>query len=217
MGGWLAILSLTLLSFAIAVFTLRLPREGFAVFGAFLLFGLVGYAQQGSPQQPGSPKEPDIAIDKESGEQMVELRHQLTDPNTAKPNYIVFSDGYARQGHFSDAAGVLRQGLKNDPNNLEGWLALGMALTAHADGVVTPASYYAYGKARAIDPGNPLPDMFMAQSFMQTGQFRAARDTLANLLARTEGDEAGAAPWRVRVEQEVARLDQMIANAPMLQ
>ena len=47
MGGWLAILSLALVSFAIAAFNLRLPREGFAVFGAVLLFGLVGYAWQG--------------------------------------------------------------------------------------------------------------------------------------------------------------------------
>ena len=33
-GGWLAILALALVAFAIAAFTLRLPREGFAVFGA---------------------------------------------------------------------------------------------------------------------------------------------------------------------------------------
>lgn len=217
MGGWLAILSLALVSFAIAAFTLRLPREGFAVFGAVLLFGLVGYAWQGSPQQPGSPKEPDIALDRESGEQMVEMRHQFFDANMPKADFIVRSDAYARRGKFSEASDFLRLGLRDNPRSLEGWLALGMSLTAHADGVVTPASFYAYGKARELDPMNPLPDMFMAQSFMQTGQFRAARDTLANLLARTQADAENAAPWRGRVEQEVARLDQMIANAPMLQ
>ena len=213
MAGWLAILSLTLVSFAIAAFTLRLPREGFAVFGAVLLFGLVGYAWQGSPGQPGSPKEPDIAVDRSSGDEMVSTRHQFFDSNIAKADFIVRADAFARQGKFSEASDFLRLGLRDNPQNIEGWIALGMALTAHADGVVTPASYYAYGKAREIDPSNPLPDVFLAESFLQTGQVRAARDTFARLLANAPED----APWRTGVEQQVARLDQMIANAPMLQ
>ncbi|WP_299192052.1 tetratricopeptide repeat protein [uncultured Erythrobacter sp.] len=213
MGGWLAILSLTLVSFAIAAFTLRLPREGFAVFGAVLLFGLVGYAWQGHPDQPGAPKEPDLSTDQESGEGMVTARRQLFDETRAKPDYLVLSDGFARRGKFSDAAGLLRQGLNDNPDHLEGWLALGMALTGHADGVVTPAAFYAYGKARELDPANPGADFFLGISFQQTGQFRAARDTWARLLANSPED----APWRPEIEARVERLDQMIANAPMLQ
>ena len=36
-GAWFAILALVLVAFAIAAFMLKLPREGFAVFGAVLL------------------------------------------------------------------------------------------------------------------------------------------------------------------------------------
>lgn len=213
MGGWLAVLSLALASFALAAFLLRLPKEGFAVFGAVLLFGLVGYAWQGSPGQAGSPKEPDYATDQKSGGEMVNARRQLFDEATPKPDYLVLSDGFARRGRFGDAAGLLRGGLSENPNHLEGWLALGMALTGHADGFVTPAAYYAYGKAREIDPANPGADFFLGFSFQQTGEIRAARDTWAGLLESSPED----APWREEIAARVERLDQMIANAPMLQ
>ncbi len=213
MGGWLGVLSLALVSFAIAAFMLRLPKEGFAVFGAILLFGLVGYAWQGSPDQPGSPKEPDIASDQQSGEEMVTARRQLFDDAIPKPDYLVLSDGFARRGKFDEAAAMLRKGLNDNPDHLEGWLALAMSLTGHADGFVTPAAAFAYSKARAIDPLNPGADYFMGFSLLQTGQVRAARDTWANLLARSPED----APWRDDIEARIAQLDQMIANAPMLQ
>ena len=213
MGGWLAILSLALVSFAIAAFTLRLPREGFAVFGAVLLFGLVGYAWQGSPQQPGSPKEPDIALDRESGEQMVEMRHQFFDANLPKADFIVRSDAYARRGKFSEASDFLRLGLRENPRNLEGWLALGMALVGHADGFVTPAAREAYDRASAVDPANPAAPLFLGFAYLGSGEIREARAVWGELLNNTPED----APWRSDVERRVAALDQMIANAPMLQ
>lgn len=211
-GAWFAILALALVAFAIAAFMLKLPREGFAVFGAVLLFGLVGYAWQGSPGQPGSPKQPQ-AQTSETGEEMVEARRQLFDPVRPKPDYLMLSDGFARRGQFGDAASLLRTGLQNNPDHLEGWLALAMALTGHADGTVTPAAYFAYSKAREIDPANPGADYFLGFSFLQTGEIRAARDTWARLLENSPED----APWRPDVQAQVTRLDEMIANAPMLQ
>ncbi len=211
-GAWLGILALTLVSFAIAAFTLRLPKEGYAVFAATLLFGLTCYALQGSPGQPGSPKQPD-AQEEQSGEEMVEARRQLFDPSSPKPDYLMLSDGFARRGKFAEAAQLLRRGLNDNPDHLEGWLALGMALTGHADGFVTPAAFFAYGKARAIDPENPGADFFLGFSFLQSGEIIAARDTWQRLLANSPED----APWREEIEARVARLDDMIARAPMLQ
>lgn len=210
--GWLAILAVALVAFAIASFVMRLPKEGYAVFGAVLLLGLVGYSWQGSPGQPASPKAA-TAEEQSSGEDMVEARRQLFDPVRPKPDYIMLSDGFARRGKFEEAAGLLRGGLRDNPDDMEGWLALAMALTAHADGVVTPASYYAYGRAREIDPTNPGPDFFLGYSFLQSGEIIAARDTWARLLEESPED----APWREEVAGRVAQLDQMIANAPMLQ
>jgi len=214
--GWIAVFALAVAAFALAAFglkhSLRVPKEGWAVFAAILLFGLTGYAWQGSPLQPASPKLATIEAP-QSGEEMVEARKALFTALGSKPDYLMLSDGFARRGRFDDAAKVLRGGLKSDPDFLEGWLALGMALVGHADGNVTPAANYAYARARQLDPANPAPDLFLGFSFLQTGQVRAARSVWGGLLERSPED----APWRPDLESRVARLDQMIANAPMLQ
>ncbi|MEL6488031.1 MAG: tetratricopeptide repeat protein, partial [Pseudomonadota bacterium] len=173
--GWIAVFVLAIAAFALAAFglkaSLRVPKEGWAVFAAILLLGVAGYAWQGSPLQPASPKAVSIEAP-QSGEEMVEARKALFTALGSKPDYLMLSDGFARRGRFDDAAKVLRGGLKSDPDFLEGWLALGMALVGHADGNVTPAANYAYARARQLDPANPAPDLFLGFSFLQTGQVR---------------------------------------------
>ena len=212
MIGWIAIALLAVIAFVLAAFALRLPREGWAVFSAILLFGMAGYAWQGSPTQASSPKA-QTAEALESGEEMVEARRALFNPNRAKPDWLMRSDGYARRGRFDEAAQALRGGLGKNPQHLEGWLALGMALVGHSAGNVTPAASYAYSQARKLDPANPAADYFLGFSYLQTGQVRAARAVWGNLLDRSPED----APWRAELETRVGRLDDMIAKAPMLQ
>ncbi|MEO1047793.1 MAG: tetratricopeptide repeat protein [Pseudomonadota bacterium] len=212
MIGWVAVLLVAGIAFAIAALALRLPREGWTIFGAMLLFGLAGYAWQGSPTQASQPKAVQAKAPA-SGEEMVNARRALFDPVQPKPDYLMFSDGYARRGRFDDAAKALRGGLSRNPNHVESWLALGMALIGHSDGNVTPAASYAYAQARRLDPANPAADYFLGFSYLQSGQIRAARDVWASLLERSPAD----APWREELEARVSRLDQMIANAPLLQ
>lgn len=211
-GGWLAVASLALAAFAVAAFLLRLPRQGLTLFGAVLVFGLAGYAWQGSPGLPSAPKAPESRVS-DQGEAMVEGRAALFDRTTPPPDYLLTSDAYARRGRFGDAAGLLRRGLEENPNDLESWLALGLALVGHADGTVTPAAVQAFGRARAIDPNNPGADYFLGFAYLQSGEVRAARAVWASLVERSPPD----APWREGLAAEVARLDDMIARAPMLQ
>ncbi|WP_296720067.1 tetratricopeptide repeat protein [Erythrobacter sp.] len=210
--GWLAVGALALAAFAFAVLVLRLPRDGLALFGAVLVFGLAGYAWQGSPGQPAAPK-PQLERASNQGEAMVEGRAALFDRTQPPPDYLLTSDAFARRGRFGDAAGLLRQGLETNPDHLEGWLALGLALIGHADGFVTPAAVQAFGRARMIDPGHPGADYFLGSAYLQSGEIRAARAVWAGLVERSPAD----APWREGLEAEVARLDDLIARAPMLQ
>jgi cytochrome c-type biogenesis protein CcmH len=212
MTGWIAILALTVFAFAGTAFVLRLPREGWAVFGAILLLGVTGYAWQGSPTQSASPKE-EQAKTPRSGDDMIKAREFWFAPTRVKPDFLVLADGIAREGKFGLAADRLREGLAENPDHMEGWLALGMTLVAHAEGNVTPAASYAYNRANQLDPANPAPEYFLGISFLQSGQIRAARSVWGGLLERSPED----APWRPGLEAQVARLDQMIANAPMLQ
>ena len=210
-GGWLAVGALALAAFALAAFLLRLPRQGLTLFGAVLVFGLAGYAWQGSPGQPAAPKA-EAASASNQGEAMVEGRVALFDRTSAPPDYLLTSDAFARRGRFADAAGLLRRGLEENPDDLESWLALGLALIGHADGVVTPAAVQAFGRARAINPDHPGAEYFLGYAYLQSGEIVAARNVWAGLVERSPAD----APWREGLAAEVARLDDMIARAPML-
>lgn len=211
-GGWLAIGALALAAFALAAFLLRLPREGLTLFGAVLVFGLAGYAWQGSPGQPSAPKDHEDR-GANQGEAMVEGRAALFDRTLPPPDYLLTSDAFARRGRFGDAAGLLRRGLEDNPNDLESWLALGLALVGHADGfsnsggragLRTGAGHRSRSSGRGIFPRLCL-----------SAKRRDPRR--AQCLGRVDRPFAPEAPWREGLEAEVARLDDMIARAPMLQ
>lgn len=210
--GWLAIGALALGAFALAAFLLRLPRHGFTLFAAVLVFGLAGYAWQGSPGQPAQPTPPQVR-GAGAGEAMVEGRRALFEGEGPASNYLITSDGFARRGKFGEAAGLLRRGLEENPDDLEGWLALGMAMVGHAEGNVTPAAIHAFERARRIDPAHPGAEYFLGFAYLQSGEIRNARAVWAGLAERSPAD----APWREGLEAQVSDLDRMIANAPMLQ
>lgn len=211
LGTWLAVGALALAAFAYAVLVMKLPRHGLTLFGAVLVFGLAGYAWQGSPGVASAPKAHAEELG-EQGEAMVEGRAALFDESRA-PDYLVTSDAFARQGRFGEAAGLLQKGLKDNPDDLEGWLALGLALVGHADGFVTPAAVQAFARADAINPRHPGAAYFLGNAYLQSGEVVAARNVWKGLLDRSPPD----APWREGLAEDVARLDDMIARAPMLQ
>lgn len=212
MIGWLVVGGLALTAMVFTAIVLRLPREGWSLFAAALVFGLAGYAWQGSPELPSSPK-PEQARSKQSGERLVEARRGLFNENLQKPDYLITSDAFARRGRFDDASKLLRRGLNENPDHIEGWLALGIALVGHAEGNVTPAARQAYDRAVAIDPDNPSPQFFLGIAYLQSGEVREARAVWGELLLKSPED----APWREDLEQRIAALDQMIVGAPMLQ
>jgi cytochrome c-type biogenesis protein CcmH len=211
-SGWLAVGALALGAFAFGAFLLRLPREGLSLFAAVLIFGLAGYAWQGSPGQPAQPTPPQ-ARGAGAGEAMVEGRRALFEGEGPASSYLITSDGFARRGKFGDAAGLLRRGLAENPDDLEGWLALGMAMVGHAEGNVTPAAVHAFEQARRIDPVHPGAEYFLGFAYLQAGEIRNARNIWAGLLERTPPE----APWHNGLAAQVDDLDRMIANAPMLQ
>jgi cytochrome c-type biogenesis protein CcmH len=144
---------------------------------------------------------------------MVEGRSALFSRTLPAPDYLVTSDAFARRGKFADAANLLQRGLAENPRDVESWLALGLALVGHADGFVTPAAVQAFGRAKAIDPGHPGAEYFLGFAYLQSGEIVAARNVWQGLLANSPPE----APWREGLAAEVARLNDMIARAPMLQ
>jgi cytochrome c-type biogenesis protein CcmH len=204
--SFVPIILVAIAAFAIAVLVLRLPRAGWTLFAAALLFGLAGYALQGSPGEAGAPK---AVADQPAdvGVQLVEARRELFGP--ASPSqFVTLADGFARRGQFADAAGILRGSLDKNPNDPEAWLALANALVENAEGQLTPAAMYAFSRAEQADAASPGPGFFLGVALINSGRPMEARKLWADMLARSPAD----APWRAGLKERLDRLDVLIAQ-----
>lgn len=208
--NWVPVIVLAAFAFLIGAFVLKLPKRGWTLLGAVLMFGLTGYALQGSPDLPAAPKLPAEEA-AQSGEAIVTARRALFNPTDPVPGYLTISDGFARRGRFEEAAQLLRSSLAEYPGHGEGWLALANALVEHAGGNVTPASIYAYGKAEETLPGNPGPSYFFGVALLRSGQPAQARAVWSDLLDASPDD----APWRADLEARIARLDDLMRQMPL--
>lgn len=205
--SWLPVLALAGLAFLAAAMLLRLPRGGFTLLGAALLFGLAGYALQGSPGAPAAPGKPPADAGR-TGELLVEARREFFDPAIPPSRFLITSDAYARRGDQLRAAAFARSAVKENPGDVEAWTALGNALAEHASGQLTPAALYAYGEAERRAPASPAPDYFLGLALLRGGQPQRARAIWSDLLA---GAPAGA-PWRPVLVERLARLDGLLAQ-----
>jgi cytochrome c-type biogenesis protein CcmH len=206
---WIWVVALGLAGFGLLVLVLKVPRKSWEAIGAALLLGLTGFALQADPALLGAPKEAEQRADK-SGAALVEARQQLSG-NGAMPNqpnqWMVISDAMARNGQFGNAAGVVLGAVENDPNNADAWLSLANNLVAHADGVLTPAAFYAYRRAATADPQHPGPKFFLGLALAGNGRLSEGRAQWAELLAKAPAD----APWKADLTKRLQRLDAFIA------
>ena len=206
---WLIAILLAVVSFAAAILLFRLDRSLWTMFAAVLVFGLAGYAVQASPDLPSAPK---AAGEGRSTDRIdvVEARKEFIGSDERSfANFLVTSDAMARRGRFADAAEWVSGATRENPEDFEAWLALGIALIEHADGQLTAPALYALNQARALQPDHPAPGYFLGVSLLRQGQIPEARQAWADALANAPEDAAG----REGLELRLARLDQMLSAA----
>lgn len=205
--SWVPVIVLGVIAFAFAAIVLRLPKGGYTLLGAALLFGLAGYALQGSPGEPSAPAAP-IAESNVTGELLVEARREFFNREVQPSRFLVTADAFARRGDHSRAAGFARSAVKDNPGDAEAWTALGNALVEHAGGQLTSAALHAYGQAERRAPGNPAPGYFLGLAYLQGGQAERTREIWAELLTGAPAD----APWRPVLAERLARLDALLST-----
>ncbi|MEO0032197.1 MAG: hypothetical protein RIS94_1955 [Pseudomonadota bacterium] len=205
---WVLILLLAAVAFAVMAFVLKLPRAGWEITGAALLFGISGYALQGHPNLPGAPKQA-LENQKAADAELLKERASMGDQYGKGQSWLILADGLSRQGQYGAAATVLGKAVEKEPKDADLWVALGNALVGHSDGLITPAAQFAFQKAAAISPDHPGPPFFMGLALAQSGRLADARAIWAELLRRSPAD----APYRQDLESRLARIDSMIAAA----
>jgi cytochrome c-type biogenesis protein CcmH len=203
---WVLILAIAALGFALMACVLKLPRSGWEVTGAALLFGIAGYALQGHPGQAGAPRAP-VENAKLADETLLKERQQMGSAFGKGQSWLILADALTRQGQYAAASDVLRSAIRKSPQDADLWVALGNALVGHSEGIITPAAQYAFQKAANIAPDHPGPPFFMGLALAQTGRLAEARTLWADLLEHSSPD----APYRADLEARLARLDSMLA------
>ena len=205
---WFVALALAALCFAALVFVLKLPRAGWEAAGAALLLGVAGYALQASPGLPGAPK-PQAVPQAEDGKGLVEARQALHGEAFQPGNrWLVTADAMVRNGRYADGATMLRGAVEANPKDSESWLAMAIALVAHAEGFLSPAALHAFQQASAADPSAAGPPFFLGLALAQNGRLEEGRALWVKLLAAAPKD----ARWRAEVAQRLASLDGLIAE-----
>ena len=202
---WVLIVLVVLAVFVALVWLLKLPRSGWEWTGAALLLGLAGYALQGSPGQPGSPRPP-VENPGTADAALIAQRQAMGSAFGTGQSWLVVADGLSRQGQFGAAAQVLRTAVKKNPRDADLWVALGNALVGHGDGFISPAAQFAFQRAATISPAHPGPPFFMGLALAQSGRLAEARAIWARLLEQAPKE----ASYRADLESRLARLDAMI-------
>lgn len=203
---WVLLGLLVIVAFVLAVFVLKVPAGGREAVAAALLLGVAGYVMQGSPSQPSSPSK---AIERSSEEAafLVAARGKITNRTIPPTNrFVVIADGFARNGQTSEASSVLLAAVEQDPKDGDAWLAMANALVAHSEGMLTPASLYAFRQAAKADPKAPGPAFFLGLAMAQSGSYKDAYEIWSDLLQRTPED----AEWRPVLAAELLRLDSFL-------
>ena len=202
---WALVIGLALAVFAFIAFVFRPPRAAWTTAAAALALGLAGYAAQGSPNQPGAPKE---AAGRAPGEgaNLVDMRQALLGEDLGARKSLITADGFTRNGEYADAAGFLLSAVRQDPNDGEAWLALGNVLVAQADGAMTPAAQFAYRHAEAAAPDSPAVPFFMGVAQLNQGRFSETRGLWTEAAKRAPEGSA----VRKAIEDRIGRLDSLI-------
>ena len=208
--GLLVALVLAAATFAGLIWRARSDRRAGVLLLAALLVASLGYVVQGSPFLAGSPTPP-------------RANHPAADPLFAaertiwlgkvgpEADLLASADNLIARGSPDYAVGILRSAIERTPKNMDLWLGLGNALATYADGNVTPAARYAFGRAAALAPRHPAPPYFLGLAYAAAGDFDTADRIWRALLAETPPD----APYRKLIELRIEMLTRLRGMAGM--
>ena len=205
MTGWIGVGIVGFVAIGAGLLLLRRQRGLWTLLAAVVVFGLAGYAWQGSPDYPAAP-----AKASETGEKgnvgLIDARREFFSPSNVPSNFVTVADGFARRGDFGGAARILRGVVAKNPEDGEAWLALGIALVEHAGGRVTKPAAYALAQARLKLPGNPGPAFFEGVNALREGDLPRTRAIWVKGLQESETGTEG----REFVAERVLGLDRLM-------
>jgi len=197
MSGWLVFAALAAVVLLVLWRLARLAQPTLMLSAGALAIAGGGYAWQGNPSLPSAPA---TALDQSAAFDAAGAQAHPMKPAFNRTEMVLNTAQAMIRAHNSAGAVALLQGeMHGFEGNADLWIGLGNALVAHGDGLISPAALFAFDKAAALAPEQPLPPMMHAMALAQAGRMAESAAALEQLLARTPQD----APYRADL---VARL-----------
>jgi cytochrome c-type biogenesis protein CcmH/NrfG len=218
MGGWIAMILLALVLLAALFPFARRDKGALQFLAAALLLALAGYAWQGRPDEPGSPKKAEAAAGEGVDDDFAVLRPDLLGRFDRDSYWMTLADAERKRGNPRGAAEILQAAVQRNPRSYSLWIAYGYALVANGD-VATPASELAFQRAGQLAPDNPGPTFFHALALTREVRLEAyqrAFDEWRQLLPNVpESSQYHAAiTERMEAVQQAAAAGTAVAPAP---
>lgn len=190
--AWLGALALLTL---ILLWLLKLRGPLLTIAGAAVAFGCAGYALQGRPDLPGTPR---TSAERPPPMSVAGARHALMGQFDYSDTWLNMADALASRGNTKDAVNLLRTQIARHPGDYKLWVGLGNALFDHS-GTLSPAARFAYARAAQLAPGYPAPPFFLGLAEARSGNPEVAVRLWRQILANAPAD----ASWRPLVEDGV--------------
>ncbi len=208
MSGWLAMLLLAVLSAAALLLSVSARSSLWSLVFAAVVLAMAGYAWQGRPDLPTAVARP-IAAERGAAEALIRMRSDMDQNFGQAKSWLNLADGFAREGNYRAAAGVIQGGIKQYPQNADLWSALGLVLMLAADGEMTPPARLAFDKARKLAPQLPAPDYFEGLAALFQRKPVEALKLWGKVLDRATPN----AKWRAPLESQYLGLQQMLLQS----
>jgi cytochrome c-type biogenesis protein CcmH len=174
-----------------------------------LAAGLV-YGTLGSPGLSGQPRAARVASGDGAAMPAMLARieeHLARDPDDGR-GWDVVAPVYMGLERFDDAVRARRQALRLLGSSVERETALGEALSAAAQGIVTADAKAAFERAQKLDPHDPKSQFYLGLAAAQDSQPDVAARIWHDLLAQAPAD----APWTGVVREALARVEPAAAG-----
>lgn len=206
MGGWL-ILVLLLLAVAAGLYPFARRDKGALQFlAAALLLALAGYGWQGSPDEPGRPKQA-AAVSEVPDDDFAILRPHLLGRYDRAAYWMTLADADRRRGDPNAAAARLGEAVRSNPRNAGLWIAYGYALIAAGGDQPGPASQLAFERAARLAPNDPGPMFFHALALTRLPRLEAYQQAFNEWRQLLPNVPEGS-PYRAAIIERLAALEE---------
>ncbi len=205
---WIAVIFLSILVCAVTILIARLPRNMWVMPASIGALALAGYAYQGRPDVPASYAQT-VAASADSAKELIAVRQEMDQSFGRAKRYLILSDGAAKDGKYTLAAALLKNGLDKYPEDAELWGALGVQLMLASEGRLSPPAQLAFDRSRKSWPKGPVPDYFEGLAALFEGR---AAETEEYWL-RALNNATPKAKYRPVLERQLSALRQLREEA----